>query len=130
MAVTGYMTELDTESIWSLGDFDTTRFGKINVRIAEILNFLVHGDASTDITDTTVKPILEQISEEIFIELTMAAKGSTKSGINPWDFIMANVSKIGWRYYDRYLLRKVRIKLGKQHLIKYSNKLSLPSHSD
>ena len=110
MAASGYMTEGDVESIWDLGDFNSTRFDFINVRIGEILNFLVHGDATTDITATTVKPILEQISDEIFIELTHASKGSKFN--NPWDFILANVSKIDWRFYDNYLLKKVREKLG------------------
>ena len=103
------MTEADTESIWDLGDFDTTRFGKMNVRIGEVLNFLVYGDATTAITSTAVLPIVEQISEEIFIDLKMAAK--SKAGTNPWDFIQANVSKMDWRYYDGYLLKKVREKL-------------------
>jgi hypothetical protein len=46
------MTEADVESIWDT-TWDTTRFGKINVRIGELLNFLVHGDATTDVTFRT-----------------------------------------------------------------------------
>lgn len=109
MAAAGYMTEGDVESIWD-DTWETTRFNFINVRIGEILNFLVHGDAATDITDTAVLPVLEQISEEILLELKLAAKGGKFN--NPWDFIQANVSKIDWRYYDNYLLKKVREKLG------------------
>ncbi len=109
MAFAGYMTEADTESIWDLGDFDTTRFAKMNVRIGEVVNFLVSEDATTVITSTAVLPLVEQISEEVFIELMHASKGSKFN--NPWDFIQANVSKIDWRYYDGYLLKKVREKL-------------------
>ena len=128
MAFAGYMEETDTETIWNLGDFDTTRFALINVRIGEVLNFLVYGNATQEITDTAVKPIVEQISEEIFLDLMHASKGSKFN--NPWDFILANVSKMSWKFYDNYLLKKVRIRLGKQYSVKYSNKLSLPSHSD
>lgn len=106
MAFAGYMTEADTESIWDLGDFDTTRFGKINVRIGEILNILVYENATTAITSTAVLPMVEQISEEIFMDLKHASKGSKFN--NPWDFIQANVTKLDWRYYDNYLLKKVR----------------------
>ena len=110
MAAAGYMTEADAESIWNSGDFDTTRFGKINIRIAEMLNFLVTGDATNQTTNTAVLPVFEQISEEIWMELVHASKGSKFN--NPWDFILANVSKIDWGFYDTYLLNKVREKLG------------------
>jgi hypothetical protein len=109
MVAVGYMTEGDAESIWDTGDFDTTRFDFINVRLAEMLNFLVTGDATSQITSVAVKPILEQISEEIWIDLVQASKGSKFN--NPWDFIMANVSKINWEFYDTYLLKKVRAKV-------------------
>jgi hypothetical protein len=64
------MTEADVESIWDT-TWDTTRFGNIGVRIAEILNFLVNEDATSQVTDTSVTPILEQISEEILLELAI-----------------------------------------------------------
>jgi len=128
MAFAGYMKETDTERIWNLGDFDVGRFSMINVRIGEVINFLVYGDATHEITDIAVKPIVEQISEEIFVDLVLAAKANKHE--EPWDFIQANVSKMDWKFYDNYLLKKVRIKLGKQYIVKYSNKLSLPSHSD
>lgn len=127
MAFTGYMTELDVESIWDT-TWETVRFGKINIRIGEIINFLVYGDATQEITDTTVKPIVEQISEEILLDLKLAAQANAI--VVPWDFIQANISKMDWKFYDNYLLKKVRIKLGKQYSVKYSSKLSLPSHSD
>ena len=109
MAFLGYMTEADVESIWDTA-WDTTRFNKINLRIGEILNFLVNGDATTVITSTAVLPILEQISEEILLDLKLAAQAN--SIIVPWDFISANISKLDWRFYDGYLLKKVRQKLG------------------
>jgi hypothetical protein len=102
------MTEADVESIWDT-TWDTTRFGKIGVRIAEVLNFLISGDATTQVTSTAVTPILEQISEEILFELANAAKANKFSDI--WQFISANISKIDWESYDTYLLKKVRRKL-------------------
>ena len=109
MAASNYMTELDVESIWDTV-WDETRFGKIGIRIAEMLNFLVSGDATSQITDTSCTPILEQISEEILLELKLAAQANAI--VVPWDFISANISKIDWAFYDNYLLKKVRQKLG------------------
>jgi len=109
MAASNYMTEADVESIWDTA-WDTARFDKIGIRIAEILNFLINGDATSQITDTSVTPILEQISEEILLELKLAAQANAI--IIPWDFISANISKIDWSFYDNYLLKKVRQKLG------------------
>jgi len=111
MAASNYMTEADVESIWDT-EWDTTRFGNIGVRIAEILNFLVSGNATSQVTDTSVLPILEQISEEILLELKLAAQANAI--IVPWDFISANISKIDWSFYDNYLLKKVRKKLGQE----------------
>lgn len=88
MAASGYMTELDTESIWATGDLDTTRFGKINIRIAELLNIIFSGDATTNITDTKVLPYLEQFSEELLLELLLAAKANKFSDV--WGFIQSN----------------------------------------
>jgi len=109
MAAAGYMTETDVESIWDT-EWDTTRFNFINVRIGEMLNFLVHQDATTDVTNTGCLPILEQISEEILLGLKMAATATDVE--EPWDFIQANISKIDWKFYDTYLLKKVRKTLG------------------
>ena len=109
MAASNYMTEADVESIWDTA-WDTARFGNIGVRIAEILNFLVNDDATSQVTDTSVTPIMEQISEEILLELKMAAQAN--ASLVPWDFISANISKIDWKHYDGYLLEKVRKKLG------------------
>ena len=114
MVAVGYMTEGDVESIWDT-EWITARFNKINIRIAEILNFLVTGDATSQVVNTAATPILEQISEEILLELNMAAKSNGTDV--PWDFIQANVSKIDWRSYDTYLLEKVRKTLGKSKSI-------------
>ena len=108
MAFAGYMTETDVESIWDTL-WVTARFDIVNIRIAEILNFLVTGNATSQVTNTAVTPILEQISEEILLELNMAAKSNGTDV--PWDFIQANVSRIDWKFYDTYLLQKVRQKL-------------------
>jgi len=105
MAASNYMTEVDVESIWDTA-WDTTRFGKIGIRIAEMLNFLVNGDSTSQVVNTAVLPILEQISEEILLDLKLAAQANAI--VVPWDFISANISKIDWKFYDTYLLKKVR----------------------
>ena len=105
MAFAGYMTEADVESIWDT-KWDTARFDNINLRIGEMLNFLIGGDATAVITNTAVLPILEQVSEEILLDLKLAAQAN--SIIVPWDFITANISKLDWKFYDSYLLKKVR----------------------
>ncbi len=108
MAFAGYMTRTDVQTIWDT-TWDATRFDMINIRIGEVLNFLVTGDATTEITSTAVKPILEQISEEILLDLKLAAQANAI--VVPWDFIQANISKMDWKFYDTYLLKKVREKL-------------------
>ena len=101
------MTEADTESIWST-TLDTTRFGNIGVRIAEILNFEVNDDCTSQVTNTAVTPILEQISEEILIDLIAGSQGTDV--VVPWDFINANfgnsVTKILRRWF--LILKKVK----------------------
>lgn len=132
MAASGYMTELDTESIWNLGDFDTTRFGKINVRMGEILNFTVRTDmdAQTDITDAKILPILEHLSEEGFNILVAAAKGSKFN--NPWDFIQANVFSVMSKLLknNRAVIEQLKEQQESKIHINYSGTLPLRSHSD
>ena len=127
MAASNYMTEADVESIWDTA-WDTTRFGKIGVRIAEILNFLVTGDATSQVTSTAVIPILEQISEEILLELKLAAQAN--SIVVPWDFIAANISQIDWKFYDTYLLKKVRQKLGTTTMEMVTRRLPATTNSN
>ena len=126
MAASGYMTEVDVESIWDVA-WDTTRFGKINVRIGEMLNFLVHGDATTDVTDTGALPVLEQISEEILLDLKLAAQANAITV--PWDFISANISKLDWKFYDSYLLKKVREKINSGATMEFVTR-RLPTTTD
>ena len=107
MAASNYMTEADTESIWSVA-LDTTRFGKIGVRIAEQLNFWVNDSATTQVTNTAVTPILEQLSEEILIDLISSAKSYAVE--KPWDFIQANVARVSTRILSSYniILKKIK----------------------
>jgi len=126
MAAANYMTEADTESIWD-ASLDTTRFGKIGIRIAEQLNFWINHDATSQVTSTAVTPILEQLSEEILIELIAAAKVNKHA--QPWDFISANVGAISRSILRNYreLLFEIRLKLTKQYIYTESDSLELPS---
>ena len=129
MAPAGYMTELDFESIWG-ATIATARFTLINVRLGEILNYLLTDDAATDITETKVLPILEQLSEEALINILQGAKSNKFAEV--WAFMAANASRIMSKVLEdnRKIVKRVGITLGKKYSIKYSNKLSLPSHSD
>ena len=103
------MTELTVEGIWDTS-WDTARFDLINLRLAKILNFLVTSNATTQVTSTACTPILEQISEEILLDLKLAAQANAITV--PWDFIQANISKIDRKFYDTYLLERIRKVLG------------------
>ena len=129
MAAANYMTELDTENIWTIV-LDTTQFGNIGVRIAEQLNFWVNDDATSQVTNTAITPILEQISEEILFDLLAAAKGTDV--IDPWTWMQANIVRVSVRILKNYgvIFRKIKKILGSQYNVKFSNKLTLPSHSD
>jgi len=131
MASSGYMTEEDTESIWST-TLDTDRFDDINVRMGEILNFYCkkNHDAATDITDTAVLPILEQISEEALFELIASAK--IEKPTVPWQFIQANIPNVMSKVIrkNHFILEIVREHLESKLHVKLSNKLALPSHGD
>ena len=93
------MTEVDTESIWDTA-LDTTRFGKIGIRIAEQLNFWVNEDATSQVTSTAIIPILEQLSEEILMDLIASSKLSAVT--NPWDFVQSNVARVSTRILANY----------------------------
>lgn len=129
MAAANYMDEDDYESIWST-TIETAQFGKIGIRMAEILNFRVNKDSTQQVTRAGSIPILEQISEECSILLIAASK--TTAVDRPWDFIQANVMSFmikQMRIWDTFLDDIAAIE-GKKHDIKYSNLLRLPSHSD
>ena len=132
MASSGYMTIGDTRSVWNAALLDETRFDYINVRFGEILNFKCRKDkdAATDITETKVLPILEQISEEALIRLIAAAKIDATE--DPWLFIQANVVSVMSKVLrdNRELIDEIKLVLETKVVIKYSNKLDLPSHSD
>ncbi len=115
MVASGYMTETDTESIWNT-TIETARFTKINIRIAEQLNFWCNDNATTQVTSAAVTPVLEQISEEILFDLMASAKIDALQ--NPWDFIQANVIRISWRILRNYdiILNKIRTILGNEKM--------------
>ena len=113
MAAAGYMTELDTESIWSTS-LTTARFDNINVRIGELLNFEITGDAATDITDTKVLPILEHISEEVLFEIIVSSKGVGEAV--PWHVAAASITSVFNRMLGNYwrTIRKIKKVLGQE----------------
>ena len=129
MVAISYMTRTDTQTIWDVA-LDSTRYDKVAVRIAEQLNFWVNADATEQVVNTAVTPMLEQLSEEILLELIQASKSYAVE--KPWDFIQANVARISTRILVNYdlILEKIKTILGEKFSIKYSNKLPLPSHSD
>ena len=124
------MTEADTESIWDTA-LDTNRFGKIGVRIAELLNFAVNGNATSQVTSTAVTPIMEQLSEEILIELIATAKISAVT--DPWDFIASNVVSVASRCLrkNQDIINDIQEVLNAGHHIKYVDIFSTNrSHED
>jgi len=113
LVATNYMKEADTESIWNT-QLDTTRFGKIGVRIAEQLNFWINDDATSQITDTKVTPILEQISEEILIGLLNKAKVEK----DPYQFMAMQVTRTSRDILRNYgdILQKIRQVISKEKI--------------
>lgn len=109
------MTELDTESIWDT-TLVTARFDKINIRIAEQLNFWCNDNATSQVTNTAVTPILEQISEEILLDIIEASKSYAVT--DPWNFIQANVVRISTRILRNYdiILDKIKEILGQKKI--------------
>ncbi len=91
------MTEVDTESIWATA-LDTTRFGKIGVRMAELVNWKIYRDATNQCTNVAVLPVIEHFCEEVLILLIGAAK---INGLHdPWEFIQGNVMRFFNRHYE------------------------------
>ena len=131
MASTGYMTEADMESIWDF-QIATAKFALINTRMGEIINFHVRKDrdAQTDITETKVTPILKQLAEEALIELLSSAK--TIDHPIPVEYVTSHavsvMSSVIRKNY--WTIRAIKEVLESKTIIKYSNKLTLPSHSD
>ncbi|KKN56980.1 hypothetical protein LCGC14_0567020 [marine sediment metagenome] len=111
MAASGYMTEADFESIWG-ATIETARFGLINVRIGEVLNYLLTRDAATDITNTAILPMVEQLSEESLIELLQASKSNKFTDV--WRFIQSNAARIIRRILqnNREVVKMIRQDLG------------------
>lgn len=124
------MTETDTESIWATGDLDATWFGKVNIRIGELLNFEIMEDATSEITSVKVLPLLEHISEEILIELIAATKGS--QAVVPWQFLQSNITKIFNSMIDGYwrTLKKIRKVLGQTKIEMVTRRLPRTTNSN
>lgn len=128
MAASNYMTEADTESIWDTS-LDTTRFGKVGVRMAEILNFYINGDATSQITNTAVTPICEQLSEEGLLRLIAAAKENAVT--DPWLFIQSNVINVMKDLIQEnwLIIERMREILTKRYHITTTEDLELPSEA-
>lgn len=111
MAASSYMTRTDTQTIWDV-TLDSTRYNLVSIRIAEQLNFWCNDDSTSQVTNTAVTPVLEQISEEILLELIQASKSYSVE--KPWDFIQANVARISTRILRNYdiILEKIQTILG------------------
>lgn len=94
MAASNYMTEADTESIWDKS-LTTARFALIGVRIAEILNFWINDDATSQVTNTAVTPILEQLSEQVLVDIIVASKN--QNSMNAGEYAVRNAALITTR---------------------------------
>lgn len=131
MAASNYMTEADTEAIWSKS-LTTATFALIGVRIAEILNFWIYRDATQQCTNTAVTPILEQLSEQALIKIIYEAKA--QNVLKPGEYAQANAANLTTELLfergNRLLLKEIQSKLATRHNLKFSSKLTLPSHSD
>lgn len=104
------MTEADAESMWDVL-FESTRFAKANVRIGSLINFWITQAAGTDIVDADITPILAQLSEEILLDLYIAAKAHKL--VDPWDFVQAHISSVTISHLkeNRELLQMIRDKI-------------------
>ena len=129
MVSSGYMTELTVEGIWG-ATLTTAQFDLINVRLGGILNFTLTRDAATDITDTRVKVLIEQMSEEGLFDLLQAAKTNKFNDV--WRFIASKSIWVMSRliFQNRTIINQIKDVLLQKHDIKYSNRLCLPSHSE
>ena len=96
MASSGYFTEATLKSVYDHADIDDTRFSNVNVRIGNLINFVLSGTA-TDVTNTDVTPVLENFSDELILDLLAAAKMT--GVVVPWDFVAANVTDF---FIDKY----------------------------
>ena len=116
------MDETEFKSIWAHADVDDTRWTNVGVRMAEIINLWVNDDATAQVTNTAVTPILEQISEEAFRRIKMASKEEKYSDIN--SFIDSKVASVMTTVLleNDVILRKVKSILG-------HNKIELVSRS-
>lgn len=96
MASSGYSDETTFNSVWNT-TVVSARFTNLNVQIGGVLNFLISGDAATDTTETTVTPILRQISDELILRIMALSK--VEKTVNPWDFLSVfSMSRIRREY--------------------------------
>jgi len=108
MTSSGYATEATFESIWDT-TIATARFNDLNVRIGEILNFLIMEDEATDTTDTAVTTVLAHITEVLIVEIV--AQSKINATTNPWDFLgVLDPVRILNRF--RPIINSIKIKLG------------------
>lgn len=130
MGSSGYIDEAEFKSVYSHDDIDDTRFDYCNVKIGSLLNLALDYDAGTDFTDTEITPILKLLSEEALRRLLQASKGDDV--VNPFDYIQTNVSRFASSVIreNGFIIALMKEAISKKHHVKYSNVLTLPSHSD
>lgn len=100
MASAGYGDETTWESIFNVTAtaVDATRFGHLNVYIAQQFNFYITGDANTDIADTKVTPMLASTTHMLIWEVYLEAKSANFA--NPWDQMTVSLGRID--FYRRF----------------------------
>ncbi len=104
------MTYADFKTIWN-AEIVEARFNLINIRIGEVLNYLITRDAATDVTNTAIVPMFEQLSEESLIELLQASKSNKFTDV--WRFIQSNAAHIIRRVLQN---NRVTVKMIKKDL--------------
>ena len=117
MAASNYMTETDTEAIWSK-NLTTATFALIGVRIAEVLNFWVNDDATNQVTNTAVTPLMEQLSEQALIQLLYEARA--QNTLKPGEYALSNAANLTttllFERGNKKILDKIRRILGNKQI--------------
>lgn len=122
-----YGVEAEYNSIFGT-TVDSTKFEYLDNQIAVIINLYVNNDPATNITDTEDIKIAKGIvhMKTHYIEQYVKSQKTD----DPIAFMALPDRLFQLTYAEKLLLNKIGIKDSKRHIIKFTPKLTLPSHSD